>query len=79
MKTNQKQSFFKNIFKFALIFLIFITILKVIITALFYSSYTEMLREYFSKDTWKQFAGTQITISVIYGLFMAVYYKFIKK
>ena len=79
MTSIQKQSFFKIALRFALIFLVFITLLKIIVTSLFYSSFNEMLHEYFSKDTWQAFAITQVTFSVIYGLFMAVYYKYIKK
>ncbi len=38
-----------------------------------------MVEAYFSKDTWQQFAKLQLAISAIYGVFMAGYYKFIKK
>jgi hypothetical protein len=42
-------------------------------------SISGMIAENFGKDTWQQFVKIQLAMSALYGLFMAGYYKFIKK
>lgn len=79
MISNKNQSFFKLTLRFAFIFLIVITLIKIIFSIIINDGISGMIDAYFSKDTWQQFVKLQFAISAIYGLFMAGYYKFIKK
>ncbi|VAW25383.1 hypothetical protein MNBD_BACTEROID04-1702 [hydrothermal vent metagenome] len=79
MNQYKSQSFFKLFLRFTLIFLIVITLLKIVMGVFSYGSFSGMIDQYFSKDTWLLFVKMQLVLSVIYGVFMAGYYKFIKK
>ncbi|WP_456424299.1 hypothetical protein [Lutibacter sp.] len=79
MNQYKSQSFFKLFLRFSLIFLIVITLLKIVMGIFSYGSFSGMMDQYFSKDTWQLFVKMQLVLSVIYGAFMAGYYKFIKK
>ena len=79
MSSYKEQSFFKLAVRFGIIFLVVVTLIKIIMSILKTGGISGMLDEYFSEDTWQQFAKMQLVISAIYGVFMAGYYKFIKK
>ncbi len=79
MNTYKNQSFFKLTMRFGLIFLAVITILKIVISIFKTGGISGMIDQYFHEDRWLQFIIVQLEISAIYGLFMAGYYKFIKK
>ena len=79
MSAYKNQPFFKLVLRFGLIFLVVITVLKIVISTFKTGGITGMVDQYFSEDRWMQFVKIQLVISVIYGLFMAGYYKFIKK
>lgn len=79
MNTYKNQSFLKLTFRFGIIFLIVITIIKIVMSIFNAGSFSGMVEQYFSETTWQQFAKMQLGISLVYGLFMAGYYKFIKK
>jgi len=79
MNPYKNQSFLKLTVRFASIFFVIVTILKMIISIFKNGGITGMISEYFSAETWQIFITTQLVISLIYGLIMAGYYKFIKK
>ena len=79
MSAYKSQPFFKLALRFGLIFLAVITILKFVISIFKTGGISGMVDQYFSEDKWLQFVKIQLVISAIYGLFMAGYYKFIKK
>jgi len=79
MSQYKNQSFLKLVIRFGLIFLVVVSIIKIIMSIFKTGSFSGMVDEYFMEDRWQQFAKIQIAISLFYGLFMAGYYKFIKK
>jgi hypothetical protein len=56
-----------------------ISLIKVVMSIFKTGSISGMIAENFGKDTWQQFVKIQLAMSALYGLFMAGYYKFIKK
>jgi hypothetical protein len=79
MNTYKNQPFFKLVLRFGLIFLVVITVLKIVFGIFKTGGISGTIDQYFSEDRWIQFVKIQLVISAIYGLFMAGYYKFIKK
>lgn len=79
MSAYKNQSFFTLTIRFGFIFLIVITIIKIGISVFKNGGITGMVNQYFTADTWLQFVKVQLVMSLFYGLFMAGYYKFIKK
>jgi len=79
MSAYKSQPFFKLVLRFGLIFLVVITVLKIVIGTFKGGGISGMVDQYFSEDKWQQFIKIQLAISAIYGMFMAGYYKFIKK
>lgn len=79
MNAYKNKSFFKLTLRFGFIFLVVITLIKIIFAMVRNGGIPGMVDAYFSKDTWQQFVKMQLVISAIYGVFMAGYYKFIKK
>ena len=79
MDTYKNQSFLKLTFRFASVFLVIVTVLKIIISIFKNGRISGMIAEFFSAETWQIFVTTQLVMSLIYGLIMASYYKFIKK
>jgi hypothetical protein len=79
MSDYKSQPFFKLALRFGMIFLVVITLIKIVGAIFSKGGFDGMIQEYFSATTWQQFAKIQLAISALYGLFMAGYYKFIKK
>ncbi len=79
MNPYKNQSFLKLTVRFASVFLVVVTILKIIISIFKNGGISGMVTEFFSSETWQIFVTTQLVMSLIYGLIMASYYKFIKK
>lgn len=79
MNPYKNQSFLKLTVRFAAIFLVIVTILKIIISIFKNGGISGMIFEYFSAETWMPFLTIQLVMSLIYGLIMTGYYKFIKK
>ena len=79
MNRYKKHSFLKLVIHFGVMFLIVITLIKLIISLFNDGGFEGMLARYFSRDTWFDFVKIQLAISAFYGVFMAGYYKFIKK
>jgi len=79
MNQYKNEPFLKLALRFGLIFLIVISIIKIIFSIFNNGGIDAMVAEFFSADTWLLFVKMQLMMSAIYGLFMAGYYKFIKK
>ena len=79
MNPYKNQSFLKLIIRFAAVFFVVVTILKIMISMFKNGSVSGMAAEFFSAETWMPFLTIQLVMSLIYGLIMAGYYKFIKK
>ena len=79
MNPYKNQSFLNLTVRFSSIFFVIVTILKIIISMFKHGGISGMIAEYFSAETWMPFLTIQLVMSVIYGLIMAGYYKFIKK
>jgi hypothetical protein len=79
MNPYKNQSFLKLTVRFTSIFFVIVTILKMIISIFKNGGITGMITEYFSAETWLPFLTIQLVMSLVYGLLMSGYYKFIKK
>jgi hypothetical protein len=79
MNSYKKVPFFKLVLQFGVGFLIIIFCIEIIISVIKNASFTVMLNQYFYNGNWIFFFERLIIMSVFYGLFMAGYYKFIKK
>lgn len=79
MNRYKKKSFLKLVIHFGLMFLIAITLMKLIISLFNDGGINGMMTRYFSNDTWFRFVKIQLAMSAFYGIFMAGYYKYIKK
>lgn len=79
MNQYKSQSFVKLTIRFGLLFLITVSIIKIVMAIFNNGGVDGMIALYFGEDTWLQFAKIQLGMSLLYGLFMAGYYKFIKK
>ena len=79
MIANKNQPFFLLALKLGFIFLIVITVIKIIFSIFDTGSFAGMVEANFSESAWPQFVKIQVVISAIYGLFMAGYYKLFKK
>ena len=79
MNQYKSQSFLKLTLRFGLIFLVVVSLIKIVMAIFQTGSISGMTTQYFSEETWQPFVKVQVVISAIYGLFMAGYYKFIKK
>lgn len=73
-----KTSFWKLTLRFSIVFFIFYSIVKTIIK-IFSVGFEQMQADLFGPETMYKFLTEIILASVLYGLFMAGYYKFIKK
>jgi succinate dehydrogenase hydrophobic anchor subunit len=79
MNPYKNQSFLKLTVRFAAVFLVVVTILKIMISMFKNGGVSGMIAEFFSAETWLPFLTIQLVMALIYGLIMAGYYKFIKK
>jgi len=79
MNQYKSKSFLELALRFGAIFLVLVSIIKIIMGIFNTGSIDGMIALYFGVDTFKQFALIQFVMSAIYGVFMAGYYKFIKK
>ena len=79
MNQYKNQSFIKLTIRFALTFLVIVSVIKIVMSIFKTGSISGMIAEYFSPDTIQQFITIQLVMSLIYGVFMAGYYKYLKK
>lgn len=75
-----KSARFLHLFlRFSIIFFVIVTILKLGMGFFRFDGFEGLKNEYLIDGKWQPFVQLQIVMSLTYGLFMAVYYKFIKK
>ncbi|MBE0422314.1 MAG: hypothetical protein IBX66_00075 [Lutibacter sp.] len=79
MNPYKNQTFLKLTVRFAAVFFVVVTILKIIISLFKNGGVSGMITEYFSAETWLPFLMIQVVMAIVYGLLMAGYYKFMKK
>ena len=79
MNIYKNQSFLKLTIRFGLVFLVIVSIFKIIFSIFNHGGIEGMLDEYFSANGFEKFAKMQVIMSALYGALMAGYYKFIKK
>jgi hypothetical protein len=75
-----KNAHFLHLFlRFSIIFFVIITLFKIVIGFFRFEGLQGLNSEYFIDGKWQPFLQSQVVMSLIYGLLMAIYYKFIKK
>ncbi|WP_298368498.1 hypothetical protein [uncultured Lutibacter sp.] len=79
MSQYKDASFLQLTIRFGAGFLVLFSIVKVGLKVLRTGSFDQMIIEYFGPETWYKFLIQILLGSLFYGLFMAGYYKFIKK
>jgi hypothetical protein len=79
MNKYKSQSFFKIAIRFAIVFLVLVTVFEVGFSVLKNMSFSIMVEHIFSDGKWQYFVKRIGFMSAFYGVFMAGYYKFIKK
>jgi len=79
MRAAKKTPFPLLCCRYGLLFLLTITLFKMVISTVIQGGFSAMLRTYFAQDTWRPFMERQLLLSLVYGLLMAGYYKFVKK
>ena len=79
MNQYKNKSFIRLAIRFAIIFFIFVSIIEMVFTIIKNGSFTAMTQQYFSVETGLYYFKRIAVMSIIYGIFMAGYYKFIKK
>ena len=79
MNELKHEPFFKLVIRFGIIFFILIFIMETGFSILKNSSFSIMLKQYFLDGNWQNYLARLFLMAVVYGLFMAGYYKFIKK
>jgi len=77
---NYKNIRFINLFiRFTIVFFIVIMLFKLVIGFFRFEGIEGLNNEYFVDGKWQPFIQLQVVMSLAYGLFIAIYYKFIKK
>ncbi len=79
MNQYKEQSFFSLALRFGLIMIVIVSVLEIGFSILKNLSFSIMIEHVFSDGKWRFFIKKLVGLSVIYGIFMAGYYKFIKK
>lgn len=79
MSAYQNTSFIKLAVRFFIVFFILIGVFRILMGIFRFDGIEGMLNHYFYDGNWKSFVTFQLGASLFYGLFMAGYYKFIKK
>lgn len=79
MNSYKNTSFLKLALRFFAVFFVLIGVFRILMGIFRFDGVEGMLSEYFAGDSWKSFLLFQLGASLFYGLFMAGYYKFIKK
>ena len=79
MNQYKNASFLKLFIRFTLVFIVVITLFKVFTGFFRFDGLKGLKNEYFIDGKWQPFLKMQWLLSMLYGFFMTVYYKFIKK
>jgi len=79
MNQYKKASFIKLALRFTLSFFVIITLLRLFTGIFRFDGLLGLKQAYLVDGKWQPFLKVQTVMSLIYGLFMTGYYKFIKK
>jgi hypothetical protein len=79
MNRYKNASFIKLFIRFFIIFFIIVALIKIFTGFFRFEGLEGLKREYFIDGKWQLFLKNIWMMSMIYGIFMTVYYKFIKK
>ncbi|MDC9723873.1 MAG: hypothetical protein PSN34_14025 [Urechidicola sp.] len=79
MNQYKNASFLKLTIRFVIVFFVLVTILRLCMGFFKFDGMEGLKTAYYYDDMWKVFLKTQALMSLLYGLLMAGYYKFIKK
>ena len=79
MKHYKNATFLHLTLRFGAAFLVLFSIVKIGLKIVRSGSFNQMIADYFGPETWYRFIGQLLLASLFYGLFMAGYYKIIKK
>lgn len=79
MNQYKNTSFLKLTIRFIIIFFVLVTVMRLFIGFFKFEGIEGLKTAYYYDNMWQVFLRTQAMMSVLYGLLMAGYYKFIKK
>jgi hypothetical protein len=79
MTTYKNYPFLKLAWRFAWIFFVLVFVIEILFSIVKNASFSLMAESYFLDGNWIFFLKRMIFMAGFYGLFMAGYYKFIKK
>ncbi len=79
MNQYKNASFLKLFIRFTIIFFIVVALIKTFTGFFMFDGLEGLKNEYFIDGKWQPFLKTIWLMSMMYGLLMTVYYKFIKK
>ena len=79
MNQYKNASFLKLFIRFTLVFFVLVAIIKIVMGFFQFDGLEGLKNEYFIDGKWQPFIKTIWIMSLIYGVLMTVYYKFIKK
>ncbi len=79
MNTYKNIRFINLFIRFTIVFFIVIMLFKLAIGFFRFEGIDGLNNEYFVDGKWQPFIQLQVVMSLAYGLFIAIYYKFIKK
>ena len=79
MNQYKNTSFLKLSIRFVIVFFVLVTILRLFIGFFKFDGMEGLKNAYLNEGKWQLFLRTQATMSLLYGLLMAGYYKYIKK
>lgn len=79
MNQYKNASFLKLTIRFVIVFFVLVTILRLFIGFFKFDGMEGLQNAYFNDGQWQLFLKTQALMSLLYGLLMAGFYKYIKK
>ncbi len=79
MNQYKYTSFLKLFIRFTIVFFVIVALIKIFAGFFRFDGLEGLKNEYFIDGKWQPFIKTIWIMSMMYGFFMTVYYKFIKK
>ena len=79
MSAYKDQPFFKIALRFAVVLFVFVALIEVFFGLIKNGGFNGMVHQLFAEERWQYFLKRLVLLAAFYGVFMAGYYKFIKK
>lgn len=79
MNPYKNASFLKLALRYTIVFFVLVTFIRLFMGFFRFDGIEGVRNEYFYDGKWKVFLRLQIILSIVYGLLLAGYYKYIKK